>query len=58
MPEPGASFGAVLDVMKDAAGALNFNDALLVVLQRNGAIADVASFDRALDAAQGFRRLS
>lgn len=57
VPEHGTTFGAVLDVMDAMAGALNFNDALLVVLQREGAIGDVASFDRALDTAEGFRRL-
>lgn len=51
-------FDAILDVVEASAGALNFNDALLVVLQRDGAIGHVASFDRALDTAEGFRRLS
>ncbi|MEI7894077.1 MAG: hypothetical protein WCI05_13365 [Myxococcales bacterium] len=36
----------------------NFNDALLVVLQRADSIGDVASFDQGLDAAPGFRRIS
>ncbi|MBE7483102.1 MAG: hypothetical protein HS104_24405 [Polyangiaceae bacterium] len=53
----GRRFGAIMDVVEASAGALNFNDALLVVLQREGAIGDVASFDRALDTAEGFRRL-
>lgn len=57
-PEPEPSFGDVLAVMDATAGALNFNDALLVVLQREGAIGDVASFDKGLDTAEGFRRLS
>ncbi len=50
-------FHAIMVVVEASAGALNFNDALLVVLQREGAIGDVASFDKALDTADGFRRL-
>jgi predicted nucleic acid-binding protein len=46
-----------LDVIEESAGRLNFNDSLLVVLQRSGAIGDVASFDKGLDIAPGFRRL-
>ncbi|MBI3203280.1 MAG: type II toxin-antitoxin system VapC family toxin [Myxococcales bacterium] len=53
----GNRFSAIMDVVETSAGALNFNDALLVVLQRAGAIGDVASFDRALDSASGFRRI-
>lgn len=34
----GRRFGAIMDVVEASAGALNFNDALLVVLQREGAI--------------------
>ena len=37
---------------------LNFNDALLVVLQRNAIIDDVASFDEGFDKVDGFRRLA
>ncbi len=52
------SFRAVLNVMQATAGALNYNDALLVVLQKRGAIGEVASFDVRLDTAEGFRRLA
>lgn len=51
-----AVFGRVLDVMRETGGALNFNDGLVVVLQRDGVIGDVASFDVALDLVPGFRR--
>ena len=54
----GESFAEVLAVMQTTSGALNFNDALLVVLQRRGTIGDVASFDVRLDLAEGFRRLA
>lgn len=46
-----------LDIVEATAGRLNFNDALLVALQRTGAIGEVASFDAGLDAATGFRRI-
>jgi predicted nucleic acid-binding protein len=51
-------FNDVLDVMQATSGALNYNDALLVLLQRRGTIGDVASFDVRLDVADGFRRLA
>ncbi len=51
-------FADVLDVIEASAGALNFNDGLLVVLQRNVVIDDVASFDEAFDGVDGFRRLA
>ncbi len=47
----------VLDVIESVGGKLNFNDALLVVLQREGLIDDVASFDRGFDAVSTFRRI-
>ena len=50
-------FDSIVDVVEQSGGALNFNDALLVVLQREGTIGDVASFDQGLDVAPGFRRL-
>ncbi|HET7505755.1 MAG TPA: type II toxin-antitoxin system VapC family toxin [Kofleriaceae bacterium] len=50
-------FVDVLDVIDASAGRLNFNDALLVVLQRGAVIDDVASFDVAFDAVDGFRRI-
>lgn len=48
----------VLDVIETTRGRLNWNDALLVVLQREGLIEEVASFDEGFDAVPGFRRLS
>lgn len=61
--EPGSSdvprfFVDILNVIEESAGALNFNDALLVVLQRNAMIDDVASFDEGFDKVDGFRRLA
>ncbi len=49
-------FPTVLAVIAETQGALNFNDSLLVALQREGTIQDVASFDAGLDSATGFRR--
>ena len=40
--------GSVLDVIQEPEGRLNFNDALLVILQREGLVEEVASFDRGL----------
>ena len=51
-------FGDVLDVIKDTLGSLNFNDALLVVLQQAGSIDEVASFDEGFDLVDGFRRIT
>jgi len=50
--------GVVLDIIEETGGKLGANDAFLVALQREKAIGDVASFDGALDAAKGFRRIS
>jgi predicted nucleic acid-binding protein len=50
-------FADILSVIEASAGALNFNDSFLVILQRNGAIDDVASFDEAFDLVDGFRRM-
>jgi predicted nucleic acid-binding protein len=50
-------FAAILDVAQESRGTLNFNDAFLVVLQRERRIGDVASFDRTLDTAKDFRRV-
>jgi predicted nucleic acid-binding protein len=48
----------VLRIVEATHGVVNFNDALLVALQRAGDIEEVASFDQGLDAASGFRRIS
>ncbi|HEX5099431.1 MAG TPA: type II toxin-antitoxin system VapC family toxin [Polyangiaceae bacterium] len=50
--------GDVLDVIAESGGALNANDALLVVLEREGAIENFASFDSGFDNVEGFRRIS
>jgi predicted nucleic acid-binding protein len=48
----------VLEIVAATAGRLNFNDALLVVLQREGTIGEVASFDSGFDAVPSFARLA
>jgi predicted nucleic acid-binding protein len=48
----------VLDVIEGTSGRLNFNDALLAVLQREGAVGEVASFDSGFDALEEFKRLA
>lgn len=48
----------VLAVVRETGGVLNVNDALLVVLQRDGDIGDLASFDTGFDVVDGFRRRS
>jgi predicted nucleic acid-binding protein len=50
-------FPLILDVVAESSGRLNFNDSLIVVLQQEGAIGEVASFDEDFDAVPGFRRL-
>jgi hypothetical protein len=40
----------------ESAGRLNFNDGLLVLLQRDGLIGDVASFDNDFDDVKEFGR--
>lgn len=58
LPDVPRFFLDVLDVIEGSAGALNCNDGLLVVLQRNAMIDDVASFDEGFDRVDGFRRLA
>ena len=48
----------ILATIAITAGRLNFNDALLIVLQREGSIGEVASFDAGFDAVPRFMRLS
>ena len=50
-------FEDVLSVVEEAAGVLNFNDGLLVVLQRLAIIDDVASLDNGFDVVEDFRRI-
>jgi predicted nucleic acid-binding protein len=51
-------FRRVLGVVDATAGRLNFNDALLVVLQSERMIGDVASFDSGFDAVSDFTRVA
>jgi predicted nucleic acid-binding protein len=48
----------VLDVIDQTGGVLNFNDALLAVLKREGAIDQLASFDPGFDLLPDFGRIS
>jgi predicted nucleic acid-binding protein len=47
-------FRKVLDLVQRSNGALNFRDATLLVLQEDGTIGPVATFDEALDRYPGF----
>jgi predicted nucleic acid-binding protein len=48
-------FARVLDVVRQSAGVLNFNDAMLLVLQQEDVIGAVATFDEALVKYPGFQ---
>jgi predicted nucleic acid-binding protein len=48
----------VLDVIDRTAGVLNFNDALVAVLEREGLVDQLASFDPGFDALPEFRRIT
>jgi hypothetical protein len=49
---------SVLDVVTDSQGVLNANDALLVVLQREGTIDMLATFDKGFEIIADFDRTS
>lgn len=49
---------SILEVIEETSGVLNFNDALLVVLQREGVIGEVATFDEGFAMVPTFRRVS
>lgn len=51
-----ARFDRVLTVVRETAGRLNVQDAMIVVLQREGKISGVVTFDEALAATPGFVR--
>lgn len=51
-----ARFDRVLAVVRETAGRLNVHDAMIVVLQREGRIGAVATFDEALGTTPGFVR--
>jgi predicted nucleic acid-binding protein len=48
----------MLDIVAESGGELNANDALLVALEREGAIDVLATFDARFDEVEGFRRFS
>lgn len=47
----------ILDFVASTGGRLNFNDAFIAVLQREGRIGPVATFDAGFDAVPGFVRV-
>jgi len=51
-------FEEIFDATKASGGVLNFNDAALVLLQREGAIGDVATFDANLAGTADFRTVT
>ncbi len=51
----GVRFRRQVDVAEASGGVLNFNDAALVLLQQQGTIGDVATFDANPAGANGFR---
>jgi len=48
----------ILDLVSSTEGRLNFNDAFVAILQRQGHIGQVASFDTGFDLVPGFVRVS
>lgn len=51
-------FEEIVDAAEDSGGILNFNDAALVLLQREGTIDDVATFDASLARTADFRSIT
>jgi len=48
----------VLDIVTHSEGVLNANDALLIALQREGAIDMLAIFDKGFESVENFRHTS
>lgn len=51
-------FEEIVDAAEASGGILNFNDAALVLLQREGTIGDVATFDANLAGTANFRSVT
>ena len=51
-------YETILDQVAGTDGRLNFNDAFIAVLQREGRIGQVATFDNGFDAVPGFMRIA
>lgn len=51
-------FEEIVDAAEESGGILNFNDAALVLLQREGTIDDVATFDANLAGTAAFRSIT
>jgi predicted nucleic acid-binding protein len=49
-------FDDAIAVIEETAGRLNFNDGLIVALQRTGSIGEVATMDAGFDLVADFRR--
>lgn len=47
----------ILDLVASTGGKLNFNDAFIAVLQKEGRMGPVATFDAGFDAVPGFVRV-
>jgi predicted nucleic acid-binding protein len=50
-------FSDILSLVSSTNGRLNFNDAFLVLLQREGRIGPIATFDTGFDTVPGFQRV-
>ena len=50
-------YDGILDLVASTGGRLNFNDAFIAVLQKEGHIGPVATFDAGFDAVPGFVRV-
>jgi len=50
-------YDSILDLVATTGGKLNFNDAFIAVLQKEGRIGPVATFDAGFDAVPGFVRV-
>ena len=51
-------FDEILDLVAKTEGKLNFNDAFLVLLQRERRIGALATFDGDFDSVPGFERVA
>ena len=52
------TFSEALALVRSSRGELNFNDARVVVMQQNGEIGAVASFDADFASVEGFKLIS
>ncbi len=57
-PEAERLYDQILALVSTTEGRLNFNDVLLVLLQREGRIGPVATFDSGFDVVADFQRIA